>query len=52
LLSGAQAVLVYTLYCVEMTVPFWGVWYVLGMLVPTGLGGLLGPKVLRLVNGL
>jgi hypothetical protein len=47
LLSGAQAVLVYTLYCVEMTVPFWGVWYVLGMLVPTVLGGLLGPKVLR-----
>jgi hypothetical protein len=28
-------------------VPFWGVWYVLGMLVPTVLGGLLGPRVLR-----
>ncbi|OTP79363.1 DUF1109 domain-containing protein [Caballeronia sordidicola] len=47
LLSGAQAVLVYTLYCVEMTVPFWGVWYVLGMMAPTIVGGILGPRVLR-----
>jgi hypothetical protein len=47
LLSGAQAALVYTLYCIEMAIPFWGVWYVLGMLVPTVLGGLLGPRVLR-----
>ncbi|OTP66388.1 DUF1109 domain-containing protein [Caballeronia sordidicola] len=47
LLSGAQAVLVYMLYCVEMTVPFWGVWYVLGMLVPTVVGAVLGPRLLR-----
>lgn len=47
LLSGAQAVLVYTLYCVEMTVPFWGVWYVLGMMAPTVVGGVLGPRFLR-----
>lgn len=47
LLSGAQAALVYTLYCVEMSIPFWGIWYVLGMLVPTVPGALLGPRVLR-----
>jgi hypothetical protein len=47
LLSGAQAALAYTLYCIEMSIPFWGVWYVLGMLVPTFLGGLFGPRVLR-----
>ncbi|CAN7290058.1 NrsF family protein [Caballeronia sp. LjRoot31] len=47
LLSGAQAVLVYTLYCVEMTIPLWAVWYVLGRLVPTVLGGFPGPGVLR-----
>jgi hypothetical protein len=47
LLAGAQGALVYTLYCVETTVPFWGVWYVLGMLVPTIAGGVLGPRLLR-----
>lgn len=47
LLAGAQAALVYTLYCVEMAPPFWGVWYVLGMLVPTVVGGMLGPRLLR-----
>jgi hypothetical protein len=47
LLAGAQAVLVYTLYCSEMAVPFWGIWYVLGMLVTASLGALLGPRLLR-----
>ncbi len=47
LLAGAQAALVYTLYCLEMAVPFWGVWYVLGMLVPVAIGSVLGPVLLR-----
>ncbi|WP_152220948.1 DUF1109 domain-containing protein [Pseudomonas sp. SCB32] len=47
LLAGATATLAYCLHCPEMGVPFWGVWYLLGMLVPTVLGVLLGPRLLR-----
>lgn len=47
LVAGAQGVVVYTLYCTEMTMPFWGVWYVIGMLAPTAVGALLGPRLLR-----
>ncbi|WP_454732847.1 MULTISPECIES: DUF1109 domain-containing protein [Cupriavidus] len=47
LLSGAVATLAYCLHCPEMGVAFWGVWYVLGMLLPTAIGALLGPRLLR-----
>jgi hypothetical protein len=47
LLSGATGALVYTLHCPEMAAPFLGVWYLLGMLIPTALGAMLGPRVLR-----
>lgn len=47
LLAGALATLAYTLHCPEMGVAFWGVWYVLGMLVPSALGAVLGPLLLR-----
>ena len=47
LLAGAMATLVYCLHCPEMGVPFWGLWYVLGMLLPTLLGAWLGPRLLR-----
>lgn len=47
LLAGATATLAYCLHCPEMAVPFWAVWYVGGMLVPAGLGALLGPRLLR-----
>lgn len=47
LLSGAVATLAYCLHCPEMGVAFWGVWYVLGMLVPAAVGALLGPRLLR-----
>lgn len=47
LLAGATATLVYCLHCPEMGVPFWGLWYLLGMLLPTVLGALLGPRLLR-----
>lgn len=47
LLAGATATLAYCLHCPEMGVPFWGIWYLLGMLVPTLLGAALGPRLLR-----
>lgn len=42
LLSGAQGALLYSFYCVELAVPFWAIWYVLGILMPTVPGVLLG----------
>ncbi|TDY22011.1 hypothetical protein B0G81_2280 [Paraburkholderia sp. BL6665CI2N2] len=47
LLAGAQSLLVYSLYCSEMSIPFWGVWYVLGISITAGLGALLGSLYLR-----
>lgn len=47
LLAGATGAAVYTLHCPELAAPFLGVWYVLGMLIPTALGALVGPRVLR-----
>lgn len=47
LLSGAIATLVYSLHCPEMTAPFVALWYVLGISLPTVLGALLGPRLLR-----
>lgn len=47
LLAGSTATLAYCLHCPEMGIPFWGAWYLLGMLVPTVIGSLLGPRLLR-----
>jgi hypothetical protein len=47
LAAGATAALIYTLHCPEMNAPFVAVWYSVGMLVPAGLGALLGPRLLR-----
>ncbi|EIF31193.1 hypothetical protein BCh11DRAFT_06709 [Burkholderia sp. Ch1-1] len=47
LLAGSIATLAYCLHCPEMGIPFWGVWYVLGMLLPAIVGALLGPRLLR-----
>jgi len=47
LLSGGIATLAYCVHCPEMGVPFWACWYVLGMLIPTALGALAGPRFLR-----
>ncbi|WP_039784803.1 DUF1109 domain-containing protein [Herbaspirillum huttiense] len=47
LLAGATATMVYCLHCPEMGVPFWGIWYFLGILIPAVLGLLLGPRLLR-----
>ena len=47
LLAGSTATLAYCLHCPEMGIPFWGAWYLLGMLLPTIVGALLGPRLLR-----
>lgn len=47
LLAGAGGALVYSLHCPEMGAPFIAIWYVLGMLIPTVLGAVLGPRLLR-----
>ena len=45
--AGATGALAYTLHCPELAAPFVGIWYVLGMLVPTAFGALMGPRLLR-----
>lgn len=47
LLSGSVAAVVYCLHCPEMGAPFIGFWYLLGALIPAGVGALLGNTVLR-----
>jgi hypothetical protein len=47
LLAGAQGLLVYSLYCSEMAVPFWGVWYVLAIAITTVIGAAIAPHCLR-----
>jgi hypothetical protein len=47
LLAGSTAAFVYSLHCPEMEAPFLATWYVLGMLIPTGIGAALGPRLLR-----
>lgn len=46
-LASATATVAYCLHCPEMGVPFWGVWYVLGMALPAAAGALIGPRCLR-----
>lgn len=45
--AGATAALVYCLHCPEIATPFIGFWYVLGILIPTAIGVLAGPRLLR-----
>jgi hypothetical protein len=47
LLAGATGACVYAIHCPELAAPFLGTWYVLGIAIPTALGALLGPRVLR-----
>lgn len=47
LLAGALATLIYALHCPESAAPFIGIWYVLGISIPTVTGAVLGPRVLR-----
>jgi hypothetical protein len=45
--AGSIGAVVYTLHCPELTTPFIGTWYLLGMLIPTTLGAWLGLPLLR-----
>jgi hypothetical protein len=45
--AGAIGALVYSLHCPEYAAPFLGVWYVLGILIPTLAGAGAGPRLLR-----
>jgi hypothetical protein len=47
LLAGAAGAVVYFFHCPELAATFIGTWYVLGMLIPTALGAIIGPVVLR-----
>jgi hypothetical protein len=47
LLAAAVGTLVYALHCPEVEAPFLAVWYVLGLALPTAVGALVGPKLLR-----
>ena len=47
LMAGALASLVYSLHCTETAYAFVAVWYVAGIAVMTGVGALLGLRLLR-----
>jgi hypothetical protein len=47
LFAGGVAAFAYALHCREMQAPFLAVWYVAGMLIPAGIGALLGRRLLR-----
>jgi hypothetical protein len=47
LLAGSLAALVYCLHCPELAAPFIGTWYLIGILIPALVGGLVGPRLLR-----
>jgi hypothetical protein len=47
LLAGTAGACVYAFHCPELAAPFLGTWYILGMAIPTALGALIGPHVLR-----
>ena len=47
LVSGGAGALVYCLHCPELTAPCIGFWYLLGVLIPTGIGALLGRRLLQ-----
>ncbi|SNS57059.1 NrsF family protein [Tropicimonas sediminicola] len=47
LASAGLATAIYSLFCIEDTPLFYGVWYSLGILIVTGLGAVLGNRLLR-----
>lgn len=47
LFAGAAAAFAYAFHCPETQAPFLAIWYVLGMLIPTGIGALLGWRLLH-----
>ena len=47
LLAGGLGSVVYALHCTEMAAPFVAVWYTAGVLLTSGFGALIGPRLLR-----
>lgn len=47
LFGGSAGALAYALFCNETSPAFVLIWYSLGMLLPAGLGALIGPRLLR-----
>lgn len=47
LLSGSTSASVYAAYCTDDSPMFWGIWYVLAIVIVTGVGALIGSRVLR-----
>jgi hypothetical protein len=47
LTAGALGAAAYTLHCPELAAPFIAIWYLIGILIPTAIGALIGPWVLR-----
>lgn len=45
--AGALGAVAYSLHCPELAAPFLGIWYLLGMLIPTAVGAVMGPRLLR-----
>jgi hypothetical protein len=44
--AGSFGALAYSLHCPELAAPFIGVWYLLGMLIPTAIGASFGPRLM------
>jgi hypothetical protein len=45
--AGAIGALAYTLHCPELDAPFLAIWYVAGVLIPSVVGAIVGPRLLR-----
>ena len=47
LLAGGMGAFVYCFHCQEEAAAFVAIWYTLGIALTTGIGGILGPRLLR-----
>ncbi|HTV85465.1 MAG TPA: DUF1109 domain-containing protein [Dyella sp.] len=47
MLAGTVATVAYCFHCPEMSPAFWSIWYVLGMVLVSAIGALLGRRLLR-----
>ena len=47
LMAGGWGAVVYCLHCPEMGAPFIGIWYLIGILIPSGIGAMVGKTLLR-----
>lgn len=47
LLAGGMGAFVYCFHCQEGAAAFVAIWYTLGIALTTGIGGILGPRLLR-----